>query len=131
MNNKYNAAALAFALLATSSAAMSADNTSSQPMLTAQAAANENVKAVAANQAAKPINIGFNRKYRVNKPFIAIKNGFIKKEDAEKNVVAALNLNNAVKMYKVGEIVYLNKLGYDMYGFDLKPYINKLTLIAR
>lgn len=124
MNTKYNAAALAFALLATSSVAMNADTTSSKPVLTAKAAAaDENVKAV------NPVKNEFYRLFRVRRSFIAFKNGLILKQ-ADNFEAANINVKNPkIRVYKTGETVALNSKGYDKYGFDLKPYLNYLIAL--
>ncbi len=123
MNTKYNAAALAFALLATSSVAMNADNTSSAPVLTAKAAAVEDVKAV------NPVKNEFYRLFRVRKTFIAFKDGIVWKL-ADNIKLAEINIKNPkIRVYKAGEAVALNSKGYDRYGFDLKPYLNNLIAL--
>ena len=124
MNTKYNAAALAFALLATSSAAMNADTTSSTPVLTAKAAAaDDNVKAVT------PVKNEFYRLFRVRKNFIAFKDGIVWKL-ADDVKLANINLiNQKARIYKVGETVALNSKGYDKYGFNLRPYLDCLMAL--
>ncbi|WP_295068892.1 hypothetical protein [Ruminococcus sp.] len=120
MDTKYNAAALAFALLATSSVAMNASTTSSTVFTAKAVAAEENVNAV------NPVKNEFYRLFRVRKTFIATKNGIVLKQ----NAAALPNLPNKVfKVYKVGETVALNSKGYDKYGFYIKPHLDCLIAL--
>ena len=118
--NKFVGAALSFAILATPTAAMYAGNAST-PFLTAKAAAaEENVKAV------NPVKNEFYRLFRVRKTFIASKNGIVLKQ----NAAGLPNLPNKLfKVYKAGETVALNSKGYDIYGFNLKPYLDNLIAL--
>jgi len=120
MDTKYNAAALAFALLATSSVAMNASTTSSTVFTAKAVAADENVKAV------NPVKNEFYRLFRVKKSFIALQNGIILKQA---NIPAGAINNPRIRVYKKGETVALNSKGYDIYGFNLNPYLDNLIAL--